>query len=263
MLETITIGTFIVIATALICMLWELIAPARIYSSSLKSEVYIDDILIFGFNNVVTFLLSISTVWIVASNFSLSVTSELWNAMPIFLQLIVGFLLLDLMIWVWHRSSHKNQFLWRFHQAHHSEKYLNSLSALRFHIGELLLSVIFKVLILVVTGIPLWIFAVHEIAITVFAIFHHANVKLNDTVEKYVRMILITPRMHYAHHSSIKQEHNSNYGVVFSWWDTIFSTINKKEPKEIGLSYTKKYRVWDFLIMPFTDVSDTPRILRK
>ena len=62
--------------------------------------------------------------------------------------------------------------------------------------------------------------------------------------------VFVTPRMHYAHHSIVREEHNSNYGVVFSWWDHLFCTVNRKIPEEIGLSYTKDHTFLDFLVMP-------------
>ena len=249
MLEMFVSGTTLIVITMIIFVILELRFPAHTYPSALKMSSYLSNLAIFFFNTIVTFLISVGSVWLVAESLSVGFFDRVWGVNAL-LSLILGFLILELAIWFWHRLNHVIPLLWRFHQAHHSERYLNASSALRFHIGELLLSVLFKSILIILTGLPLWVFFIHETAITIFAIMHHANIKLPLRYSLLMSKVFITPRMHYAHHSTVRSEHNSNYGVVFSWWDHIFGTVNRKIPEEIGLSYTKKYMFEDFLFMP-------------
>jgi sterol desaturase/sphingolipid hydroxylase (fatty acid hydroxylase superfamily) len=127
----------------------------------------------------------------------------------------------------------------------------NTSSALRFHIGELLLSVAWKALLLIMTGIPLWVFALSEFLLTFCAIFHHANIEFSSRTRRVIESIIISPYLHRVHHSDIRIEHDSNYGVIFSWWDRIFATQKKLVPLQIGLMHTTEKNFWSFLRFPF------------
>ena len=67
-------------------------------------------------------------------------------ALPGALQVAVGFLLLDLAFYWWHRLNHRWPFLWRFHNVHHIDPDLGVSTSFRFHFGEVALSVVFRVL---------------------------------------------------------------------------------------------------------------------
>jgi len=235
--------------TFIIFLVWELKKPARSYEKSQKENSYITNAGIFVFNNIVTYLLSVSAIFALAINLSFY---NALHSLPLWIQYILGILFLDLVIWFWHMINHKVTFLWSFHQAHHAEKYLNASSAVRFHVGELMLSVLFKSFILIMFGIPLHVFLLYESFITLFAIYHHANIKLPEKIQNSLEYVIISPRLHRTHHSTKRKEHDSNYGVLFSWWDIIFKTKNTIEPKEIGLSYGGEKNLWSFLAMPLT-----------
>jgi sterol desaturase/sphingolipid hydroxylase (fatty acid hydroxylase superfamily) len=55
-------------------------------------------------------------------------------------------------------------------------------------------------------------------------IFVHANVSVPPWIDACLRRFLITPDMHRIHHSEELMEQNSNFGVVFPWWDRLFGT---------------------------------------
>jgi len=234
---------------AVILVALELFAPARTYLKSEKTNSYITNLLIFGSNNVVTFALQISAVFTVVMLWSPS--SSFFESFPLWVQGAIGVLLLDFLIWVWHMLNHRLPFLWVFHKCHHSETYLNASSALRFHIGELLLSVVWKSTVLILLGIPLWVFALSEFLLTLFALFHHANIQLSPRVRTYVEMVIITPYLHRVHHSDIRSEHDSNYGVIFTFWDRAFQTLQKVTPDRIGLQGVQEKSFLSFLIFPF------------
>ncbi len=240
-----TIGALLLV----VLLFSELYKPARSYATGIKKRSYITNTLLFLFNNIVLYAFQLSVVFLLVSTYSKS-----WglNNAPLWVQLILGILFLDLSIWLWHLLNHKYNFLWRFHKCHHSEKYLNVTSAIRFHIGELLLSVIFKSAVILLLGIPFWIFAIYESLITLFAMFHHANITLSNKMQKILNYVIVTPNMHRAHHSTLRSEHDSNYGVIFSWWDKLFSTYKGIIPDKIGLAGVEEKGFLKTLIYPIS-----------
>jgi len=239
------VGTAVLLMTLI---LLELLAPARAYQRTQKVNSYITNTLIFISNNIVTVALQVSAVFAIVLTWSSS--ADYFQSFPIWVQLVAGVLILDLSIWLWHRLNHIIPFLWIFHKCHHSETYLNASSALRFHIGELLLSVIWKAAVLITFGIPLWVFVISESLLTLFAMFHHANIELSSKVRKYVELLIITPYLHRVHHSDIRAEHDSNYGVIFSVWDRLFGTLKAVVPSRIGLQGVVDKNIFSFLIFP-------------
>ncbi len=242
-----SVGSFVLL---LLLLVWELYKPARMYAPRQKKNSYTTNAEIFLCNTVVTYVLSVGLVFVLVSEFAIH---NMFEYVPVVLQYVLGILILDLLIWFWHMINHRIPFLWSFHQTHHAERYLNVTSALRFHIGELLLSVLFKSCILIVFGVPLYVFFLYESLITIFAMFHHANIALPARVQNVLEYVLISPRLHQTHHSDKRQEHDSNYGVIFSWWDILFKTKNRATPDTIGLSYGGEKNLWSFLLMPLVD----------
>ena len=136
----------------------------------------------------------------------------------------LGLLLLDASMYGWHRLNHAVAFLWRFHQVHHVDRDLDVSTALRFHPGELLLSVPVRALqALVLAPWPALALG-HELATQVAVAFHHANVRLPQPLERRMNWLFVTPRMHQIHHSIVQRETDSNWAVIFSFWDRLART---------------------------------------
>ena len=55
--------------------------------------------------------------------------------------------------------------------------------------------------------------------------FNHGNVRLPQLIDKFVRLVLVTPDMHRVHHSLVVGETNSNFGFNLSCWDRVFGTF--------------------------------------
>ena len=222
--------------------------PARVYSKKQKRISYTTNTLTFLLNQVLWATLRVTSLYFIVEKYRLFDWSSF---LPLWLQIILGFIFLDLMIWVWHLLNHRSNFLWRFHKTHHADRYLNVTSGLRFHFGELFLSVLFKAMVLFVSGVPFFIFFLYEYMITFFALFHHTNIRFPKRIQSLLGIVIITQDMHRAHHSTVRHEHDSNYGVMFSWWDKLFGTYNKKQPDNIGLKGVKSQNILAFLRFPF------------
>lgn len=152
--------------------------------------------------------------------------------------MVLAFLLLDFTFYYWHRLNHRIPFLWRFHNVHHIDMDLDVSTALRFHFGEITLSILFRVLQLAVIGASAETFLVFETCFEAAAQFHHSNWRLPFRVERLLNELIVTPRMHGLHHSVVEEETNSNYSTIFCWWDRLngsFRMITETHSVTIGV----------------------------
>ncbi|MEO7265171.1 MAG: sterol desaturase family protein [Ferruginibacter sp.] len=153
--------------------------------------------------------------------------------MASWLKVLLGFILLDLYMYWWHRMNHNIKFLWRFHSFHHKDEKLNSTSALRFHAVELLLSLLVKFSIFPLLGLNLMAVLLYAMVLFPVIVLHHSNISISEKTDTLLRNIFVSPRMHRIHHSKIRMETDSNYSSVFPYWDKIFKSYNHKPVKEI------------------------------
>lgn len=144
--------------------------------------------------------------------------------MPYWVLFILGFIGLDLTMYWQHRILHRVKLFWRLHLMHHTDKKLDASTGVRFHPLEYLFSMGFKMLGIVFFGPPVLAVIVFEIVLNGASMFTHANVKLNPSIEKKLRWLIVTPNMHRIHHSDIPNERDSNFGFFLSCWDRMFRT---------------------------------------
>jgi sterol desaturase/sphingolipid hydroxylase (fatty acid hydroxylase superfamily) len=69
------------------------------------------------------------------------------------------------------------------------------------------------------------------------AMFNHANVALPQALDRWLRLVLVTPDMHRVHHSVLRREHDSNFGFNLSIWDRLFGTYTS-QPEQGHLGMT-------------------------
>ena len=144
---------------------------------------------------------------------------------PVWVKFAVAFLLLDYSNYLWHIVLHKLPLMWRFHLVHHSDLDLDITTAFRFHFGELIGSVFFRGAAVILIGASPLLVLIYGIAFEAANQFQHSNIKLSFRFEKILNTILVTPRMHGIHHSIKKRETDSNFSIIFSFWDRIHNTI--------------------------------------
>ncbi len=138
--------------------------------------------------------------------------------------LALDILLLDFLIYWWHLANHRLPFLWRFHEVHHLDRFLDTTSALRFHFGEVLLSALARAGIIILLGFPFVSVLVFEALVLAAAVFHHSNLRLPAGIEGPLSRVVITPSIHWVHHHARRTDTDSNYGTIFSFWDPLFGT---------------------------------------
>ena len=148
---------------------------------------------------------------------------------------------LDFAIWYQHWLFHRVSLLWRLHRVHHADQDIDVTTGLRFHPIEIVLSMCIKMGLVLLFGVPAIAILIFEVILNVLAMFNHSNVEISKSIDRYVRMLIVTPDMHRVHHSWHIDETNSNYGFCLSCWDRVFKTY-RDQPRAghkdmvIGLS---------------------------
>jgi sterol desaturase/sphingolipid hydroxylase (fatty acid hydroxylase superfamily) len=143
---------------------------------------------------------------------------------PVWVEVLVVFIVLDFAIWFQHFASHKIPILWRLHRVHHADPDIDVTTAIRFHPIEIALSMIFKIALVYALGAPVVAVILFEVVLNGSAMFNHANVRLPAWIDRWLRLAIVTPDMHRVHHSVHRAEHNANYGFNLAIWDRLFGT---------------------------------------
>lgn len=181
---------------------------------------------------------------------------------PAWLKAVIAFLLLDYTNYLWHIVLHKMPLMWRFHLVHHTDLDLDITTAFRFHFGELIGSLFFRGAAVILVGISPLMVLIYEIAFDASNQFQHSNMKIPFRFEKVLNKILVTPRMHGIHHSMKKRETDSNFSIIFSFWDRLHRTIRLNVHQDdivTGVpvySDEKELTTGNLLQLPFTKIRE-------
>ncbi len=177
---------------------------------------------LMAINTAVVFVLPVaalgSAVWAQAHGWGLF--NQL--ALPGWAEVLLAWLVLDAAIYWQHRWLHEIGWLWPLHRVHHSDVEFDATTGVRFHAGEIALSMLYKCVLVVALGAPVLAVLLFETALNGLSLFNHSNLHLPEPFDRMLRRVLVTPDMHRAHHSVHRDEHDSNYSNAFSWWDRLF-----------------------------------------
>jgi sterol desaturase/sphingolipid hydroxylase (fatty acid hydroxylase superfamily) len=154
-----------------------------------------------------------------------------WVPMPPLVQWVATFLLLDLSFYYWHRANHAWPLLWRFHNVHHIDPDLDVSTSFRFHFIEIAFSAGFRAVQIALIGGSPWAFVTYELAFQLNTLFQHSNVRLPIGIERWLNLVIVTPRMHGIHHSQVRAETDSNWASVLSCWDRLHGTLRLNVPQ--------------------------------
>ncbi|MDD9173928.1 MULTISPECIES: sterol desaturase family protein [Aliivibrio] len=178
---------------------------------------------------------------------------------PSFLTGLLSILLLDWLIYWQHRAFHRVPLLWRLHRMHHSDQDIDVTTGTRFHPIEIIISMLVKIAAIGLLGIPVEAVILFEITLNVSAMFNHSNLFIPTWLDRYIRVLLVTPDFHRVHHSVHISEMHNNYGFFLSIWDRISKTylvkpIDGHKEMKIGLGFFRKekeQRLDKMLTQPF------------
>jgi sterol desaturase/sphingolipid hydroxylase (fatty acid hydroxylase superfamily) len=182
-----------------------------------------------------------------------------WLDVPSPARGVMAVLLMDYTLYLWHVLTHKVPFLWRFHLPHHVDLDCDASTALRFHPGELLLSVPFRTAQVVLFGIWVREYSIWQTLVFASIMFHHSNVDLSPKWDRWISRILVTPRMHGIHHDARRDHADSNWSSGLSIWDRLHGTLQLDVPQQEVLIGVPAYQspsdvtLTHSLSMPFTE----------
>lgn len=145
-------------------------------------------------------------------------------SVPQWLAVIASVVMLDLAIYFQHRLFHAVPWLWRLHRMHHADLEFDVSTGLRFHPLEILISMGIKIAVVLLIGAPALAVLIFEVVLNATSMFNHGNVRLPLGVDRWLRLLVVTPDMHRVHHSIIRRETDSNFGFNLPWWDRLFGT---------------------------------------
>ncbi len=145
--------------------------------------------------------------------------------LPLWAEIVGSLVLMDYTFYIWHVLMHKIPFLWRFHAVHHVDLDMDTSTALRFHFGEILLSVPWRAVQVLMIGVTPLTFSIWQLTFSLCVLFHHSNIEMPLGFERILNRLLVTPRMHGIHHSAVLRENNSNWSSGLTVWDWLHGTL--------------------------------------
>jgi sterol desaturase/sphingolipid hydroxylase (fatty acid hydroxylase superfamily) len=184
------------------------------------------------------------------------------------LEIVAVVVLMDYTLYLWHVLTHRVPFLWRFHAVHHVDLDLDASTALRFHFGELAVSVPYRAAQVLLIGVDAEALSYWQTFLSLSILFHHSNICLPRRFESVLSWLLVTPRMHGIHHSNEPGEANSNWSSGLACWDRIHRTFRLDIPQEQihigvkGIDTEERVRLPEILTQPFRDVPEVDAFLR-
>jgi sterol desaturase/sphingolipid hydroxylase (fatty acid hydroxylase superfamily) len=218
----------------------EVLAPRRPLSESRARRWSIN----LGITAINTVILRL-TLGAAAYRVALVGEEKGWGALslveqPAWFEFVLALVILDFALYIQHVLSHALPILWRLHRVHHSDVNLDATSGSRFHPLEILYSMLYKAAVVLALGASPMAVVVFEIILNGCAVFNHANLKIPDVVERWLRLVIVTPDYHRLHHSVIRAETNSNFGFSIPIWDRLCGTYRPQparghEEMEIGI----------------------------
>jgi sterol desaturase/sphingolipid hydroxylase (fatty acid hydroxylase superfamily) len=152
--------------------------------------------------------------------------------LPRFAEVIATVLLLDYTLYLQHVLHHRVPLLWRFHAVHHVDLDLDASTALRFHFGEIALSIPYRIAQVMLIGIDPQVLLGWQSFLLLSILFHHSNVQLPISLENRLVRFIVTPRMHGIHHSNEPADQNSNWSGGLTLWDALHGSLNLCIPQQ-------------------------------
>lgn len=167
----------------------------------------------------------------------------------IILRLIVGLLLLDFTEYLYHVGMHKFSYCWLFHLVHHTDTKLDVSTTVREHPVETFIRVCFMLLVVLITGVPVWVLMIRQFIQSLSNVAAHTSISLSKKVESVLKWVFITPDLHKVHHHRELPYTDSNYGDILCVWDRLFGTYQELKPSEIeyGLDTANPKKTATFL----------------
>jgi sterol desaturase/sphingolipid hydroxylase (fatty acid hydroxylase superfamily) len=126
----------------------------------------------------------------------------------------------DLYIYWMHRWQHRNRYMWRLHEAHHSPASVDWLSGSRSHFVEILINQTVEFAPVVLLGASPDVVSIKGAISAVWGMYIHANLNVHTG---RLQWIVNGPEMHRWHHAKGRGM-GANFSTKLAIWDWMFGT---------------------------------------
>jgi len=207
---------------------WEVIAPRRILTDSKGRRWFANLTLVAIDTAVVRSLLPVLPV-----GMALMSQERGWGILniimlPTWFKIVMAVVVLDFVIYLQHVLFHFLPALWRLHRMHHTDLDIDVTTGNRFHPVEIVISAGIKLAAVTLIGPPAVAVVAFEVALNATSQFNHGNIRIPEALDRWLRLVVVTPDMHRVHHSVIPRETNSNFGFNLPWWDRLCGTYRSQ-----------------------------------
>jgi sterol desaturase/sphingolipid hydroxylase (fatty acid hydroxylase superfamily) len=179
--------------------------------------------------------------------------------LPRIIEFSIAMVLLDYTLYLQHVLHHRVPLLWRFHAVHHVDLDLDTSTALRFHFGEIALSVPYRIAQVFVIGVDPRSLIIWQTFLLLSIMFHHSNLRLPNWIEDRLVRVIVTPPMHGIHHSNEPENQNSNWSGGLTIRDALHRTLRLGLPQEEidigveGFNRSEQVTLPEIVTLPFRD----------
>ena len=212
-LMAIVVGTVILVAL-------ERVIP---YNSGQKllREGFFDDMVLYTFaQNYVLSIVIFSAIIGPVDEFTRLSRLHLIGRWPIWMQVMFFLVSHDFYIYWMHRWQHRNRYLWRLHEAHHSASTVDWLSGARSHALEILINQTVEFAPMILLGAAPEVVPIKGAISAVWGMYIHANL---DVRSGLLQRVINGPEMHRWHHA-IGRGMGTNFSTKLAVWDWLFGT---------------------------------------
>jgi sterol desaturase/sphingolipid hydroxylase (fatty acid hydroxylase superfamily) len=150
--------------------------------------------------------------------------------------------LMDYSLYAWHVLTHRSPLLWRLHQVHHADMDVSASTALRFHFGEIIASIPWRLAQVRLIGTGPRALLTWRRLLFASIVFHHSNWRLPEAVERRLAWLIATPRLHGIHHAADRAWSDSNWTSGLTLWDRLHGTFRDEphQPEAIGVAELRR-----------------------
>ena len=151
-------------------------------------------------------------------------------AWPMWAEIITGIVVLDFSVgYLSHRAMHMWTPMWRFHQIHHNDPFVDVTTTYRTHPVETAWRFMFAIVPIWVLGIPAQALVIQRLLQATNGIIEHSNIRLWAPLDRVLSLVWVTPNVHKMHHSREISETNSNYANLLTLYDRLLGTFTPAE----------------------------------
>jgi sterol desaturase/sphingolipid hydroxylase (fatty acid hydroxylase superfamily) len=184
------------------------------------------------------------------------------TALPMWIQIVAGIVLFDLLVYWAHRWAHTVPLFWKFHSVHHSSRHMDWISGIRNHpFDGAFMAPAFAFLI----GAGFDNVFVGGLAVLQFVIglWAHLNVRWRL---RPLRAVILTPDFHHWHHANQPEAYGKNLSVFLPIWDIVFGTFYMpadRRPMRYGVDDPVPDHLLGQLAYPMRGLRNEVRVMRN